>query len=496
MPESAAQQRIALLVLGMHRSGTSVLSGVLSRLDCVMPATPIGAEPENPKGFYESRLVARLNDAILSSSDSAWTDWTAFSKDWYEGRGYERYLPKAVSLIETEFGGGSPIVLKDPRICRLVPFWLAALDRAGYAVRIVLTHRSSEEVRQSLSRRNNIDPAYGRLLWLRHVLDAEYDSRGLSRTFVGYDRLLSDWRREISRVTEGIDPAPFQEMAETGKEIDDFVAPALRHFRSSPMRPEGWFGLAEDILDRWAKTGEDPADHAVLDDIREALDTATPAFDPLIRHVAGAPTEVREKADRHGAAIEELEQETASLRKEIANRSEKLLAAEHKLRVRHHELALLAKRQIEIAEDLSEAEAACHDAKERVSEMAEVEARASEMAEAEARASAMAEMRRRMACLGVKYTGLKIIWLWKHQRTLRRSNIFDAEHYLEQNPDVRSLGMNPARHYLLYGCAEGRDPGPDFSTLGYYRHNPDVLALGMNAALHYIRYGRSEDRSF
>ena len=44
---------------------------------------------------------------------------------------------------------------------------------------------------------------------------------------------------------------------------------------------------------------------------------------------------------------------------------------------------------------------------------------------------------------------------------LLRSGLFDPNWYLEQNPDVAKSGMNPAKHYLLHGASEGRNPSPD-----------------------------------
>lgn len=75
-----------------------------------------------------------------------------------------------------------------------------------------------------------------------------------------------------------------------------------------------------------------------------------------------------------------------------------------------------------------------------------------------------------------------------------QSSLFHHDWYLEHYPDVASSGIDPARHYLLYGWHEGRDPGPGFSTTAYLRANADVAALGINPLLHYVEYGHSEGR--
>lgn len=78
---------------------------------------------------------------------------------------------------------------------------------------------------------------------------------------------------------------------------------------------------------------------------------------------------------------------------------------------------------------------------------------------------------------------------------LRSSGLFEAGWYLLNNPDVARARMDPARHYLLYGGFEGRDPGPGFSSKGYQAANPDVAAAGMNPLLHYLEFGRQEGRA-
>ena len=74
---------------------------------------------------------------------------------------------------------------------------------------------------------------------------------------------------------------------------------------------------------------------------------------------------------------------------------------------------------------------------------------------------------------------------------LMRSDLFDTKWYRRRYPDVAASGIHPVRHFLKYGCAEGRNPGPNFDVAAYYRRRPDVARAGMNALLHYLKYGRS-----
>ena len=88
----------------------------------------------------------------------------------------------------------------------------------------------------------------------------------------------------------------------------------------------------------------------------------------------------------------------------------------------------------------------------------------------------------------------RILMLWSDLKQVRESALFDAEYYLASNPDVRNAGADPARHYLLYGWREGRDPSTAFSTSQYLSNCPDVDRAGVNPLVHYLRHGHREGR--
>ena len=75
--------------------------------------------------------------------------------------------------------------------------------------------------------------------------------------------------------------------------------------------------------------------------------------------------------------------------------------------------------------------------------------------------------------------------------------LFNVNYYLENNIDVKNNGMDPFKHYALYGYTENfdsRDPNPLFDSSYYSQKNPDVVAAGMNQLLHYMQFGWKESR--
>jgi len=77
---------------------------------------------------------------------------------------------------------------------------------------------------------------------------------------------------------------------------------------------------------------------------------------------------------------------------------------------------------------------------------------------------------------------------------VRSTAIFDPDWYIAHNPDVAASGMDPAEHYLQFGGAEGRDPGPDFSAAFYLATYPDVADAGLDPLLHFLVAGAAEGR--
>lgn len=72
-------------------------------------------------------------------------------------------------------------------------------------------------------------------------------------------------------------------------------------------------------------------------------------------------------------------------------------------------------------------------------------------------------------------------------RLIEGSDLFQADWYLQHNPDVALAGIAPAVHYLRAGAGEGRDPGPSFNTRAYLEAHPDVADGAVNPLLHHLQ---------
>ncbi len=286
--QTVARPGVAVVVLGMHRSGTSAMARMLSLLGCDLPKTIMGANSTNQAGHWESQAIARLNDGILTSAGSSWDDWLEFNPEWMRSLKAEEFHDKAKAVLEEQFGSSRLFVLKDPRICRLPAFWFDVIRDKGLKPVAVIPLRNPLEVAASLQKRNGFDPALGQLLWLRHVLDAEYGSRGVPRYFTDFDRLMSNWAAVAMDAASALGISWPRLSNRAREEIDGFLDERYRHHREGHEKVlenrslSHWLREAFAIFSRWAAEGEDKSDFSALDRIREEFTEAAPAFTRLV----------------------------------------------------------------------------------------------------------------------------------------------------------------------------------------------------------------------
>ena len=291
----------AVLVVGMHRSGTSAVARVLNYLGCALPNHLSGMAHDNERGFWESPAVRDLNERILESAGTAWDDWVAFDPSWYESPSAGEFRRNAQAVLEDEFGDGPPFVLKDPRICRLLPLWIDAVRCFGAEPLIVSPIRNPLDVAASLEVRDGIDPSIGLLMWLRSVLDAEVASRGLERHFLRYERLLGAPREVVKQLGDSLGMEGREPPAEACTLIDGFLSPDLRHHRAEDSsvlaNPDvsRWLRSSFDIVHRWTVGDVRSEDRPALDRIRADFDAAAPAFSRAVEVGLEKTRELRDK---------------------------------------------------------------------------------------------------------------------------------------------------------------------------------------------------------
>jgi hypothetical protein len=545
-----------LIVLGMHRSGTSAIAGILTKLGGAAPKTLYPGDIGNERGYFESVPMMAFHDELLASAGSHWCDWRAFNTAWYSSPLCETYKDRAKTLFEDEFGDAAFAIFKDPRICRFLPFWLDVFAAMNITSHVVIPVRSPLEVANSLNKRNNLPLHEGMLLWLRHVLDAEAASRALPRSIVMWREFVSDHRGATDKISRDIGlswPRPSDEGA---RDIEGFLSADLVHNTVSDAELAAcpdvhqWTADSYEALAELVRDPQSLKPMKRLDQVRERFDQSATLFGGLL---ADADTRTEDLMGRIGSMQAERDSWRDRYAAVDADRSAERSAAERRLEAAMNKNAELAAK-LRAAAIAGESLRKDKQALDALLERTRLEA--SQQA-AEFRAQAKEEARRHDEALNGLHEKLtdaeaavahlefqsakrtlpsvlapRALRKWKLVRELVRSGLFDsawylaqyeevrrcglapAQHYLERgfrngylpnpffdtrwylqrNEDVRRSGVNPLIHYAIHGWREGRDPGPGFQTRWYLEANPDVKASGTNPLAHYLRYGRAEGR--
>jgi len=227
---------VALLVIGMHRSGTSATTGAIQRLGVPLgPKLYRGHKGINAKGYFEHADIADTNDEILLNLGSSWDDICLHAPDWSTSEIIEHRKARLQRFVERDFGTDSLWALKDPRIARLLPLWKTVLKDCGVTPVYLFSLRAPGNVSRSLEKRDGFSRDKSMLLWILHYLEAERESRGQPRTFVDYDVFLEDPISELKRVEDRLGIAFPLKPNDHKDLLNDFLSKDLRSHKSKAI---------------------------------------------------------------------------------------------------------------------------------------------------------------------------------------------------------------------------------------------------------------------
>ena len=282
-------RRQALLVLGMHRSGTSAIGGLLALLGACVPKSLMVPTKDNPRGYFESVEVMKANECVLSSAGSRWNDWGQFNPVWIDSLVAEQLRNSLADVVKKEYGTAPLLLIKDPRISRFLPLWLEVLRDQGVAPKIIIPVRHPLAVARSLEVRDHFGRNRSLLLWLRHVLDAESSSRNLPRSFVCYESMLADWKAAARRIATELKIVWPKWSDDTQLKISDFLSSELRHHSETAEAIPGDSEMIEWVRQTYEalmQACEHPLEQATLtnlDRIRHEFNLGSAIYAPVVR---------------------------------------------------------------------------------------------------------------------------------------------------------------------------------------------------------------------
>ena len=227
----APRSRI-ILILGPHRSGTSLVAKSMTCLGAALGERAEWYGPDNPSGFWEHQDVLAINEAILRELNRTWDDIAPLDSSlevWLAMSPNAIALQRAAKeLLRSELAAHSVFAIKEPRMCRLLPFWGSVFHAVNADVSVVHVARFPVDVAASLHRRNNMPMNVGLAVWAEHTRAARANvDRDWPSVTVLYDRMVADPFEQVYRVGAALGLKPDREEAEAFATA--FVREDLRH---------------------------------------------------------------------------------------------------------------------------------------------------------------------------------------------------------------------------------------------------------------------------
>ena len=372
----AVQRRPIVLVLGMHRSGTSLCSHILSTLGVDM-VDEIGVNRGNDKGHWERWEIVEFHDRILR----------LFNRDYF-GRFHDFALPVAwwaeprvaqirkemVAFLERRMGS-SYFGFKDPRTVRLMPVWHQILNELKLAPKRVLCLRNPAQIGRSLNAHDGLDREIGEYRWLVHMIDFFRYTTNFDFCTIEYEEWFNNPSSNIEKLQKFLDLQWQQSEADLGLVLSGIIDPGARHDDADHRKADQ--PLVRTLYTLASRAGQDEARDQIAYIVSQFI-----SFQQLQRPFLQAYEDVAKTA----AKYPEIEQQAMALRAAVSERDAAVEAAEGRAggaearlaealaeieqqRAQIGELAREPGEARSLKESLVERETACSDLSRRVDEL-------------------------------------------------------------------------------------------------------------------------------
>lgn len=216
-----------ILVLGMHRSGTSAITKGLEVLGVDLGQHLLAPAADNPKGFFEDSELQGLNEAWLLELGRLWSSVSLPAPERAPAHLLAQFHQRIHQALDDRVNARL-WAFKDPRMSRLWPYWAPVFREIGLQVRVLLVLRHPRAVAQSLARRNAMPTALSHLLWRLHNHAAALALQQYGGTVVIYEHLMREPQAQLHRLHTALQtPAPTAAALQAYRA--EFLDPALDH---------------------------------------------------------------------------------------------------------------------------------------------------------------------------------------------------------------------------------------------------------------------------
>lgn len=301
--QSGSALQTCIMVVGMHRSGTSALARCFNLLGAQVAVNLVPVEAANETGHWEPARLVELHDEMLLAVGSRWADWRSLDLGGLSGEALAELERDIKQRLVEEYGSAPLFVLKDPRASRFAALYEGLFKELGIDLRYAVAYRNPIEVAQSLLARDGIPPAVSYLVWLRHQLDAELASRNVPRAIVSYEALVANPIEELSKIARELEVEWPENLSNVGQTVTEYLSVKYRHHHSDAVSLANnesipvWVRDTFLCLERLRLNRNDQGAMDELDRVRSAFDAVAAVFgDAYIEAAEAAETKQHSRA--------------------------------------------------------------------------------------------------------------------------------------------------------------------------------------------------------
>jgi hypothetical protein len=197
-PTSVPEKHL-LIVAGPSRSGTSLVTGLVSCLGFYIPQPEVQADKTNPKGFAEPRWAVDFHKRLMQAGSLQRSDTRPDAIDRAtRAAADETARNDLLEWLGVQFQTADRVIVKDPRLVWFVDLYRYAAEQLGVGFGVIMMLRDPAETIRSA------DTAYGRMDtstraagWINYALALERSSRAVPRALVEHGDLMADWRKAL-----------------------------------------------------------------------------------------------------------------------------------------------------------------------------------------------------------------------------------------------------------------------------------------------------------
>lgn len=221
----------AICIVGMHRSGTSVISRLINLLGFYLgeDSNLMRSKTDNPEGFWERNDIFDFHERILALFKMKWDTPIPLPAQWTNLDEIKIFREELTELIVRNFSNHKAWAWKDPRTSILLALWKEVLYDLDIPFSCLVSIRNPLDVAKSLETRNGFphEKSYG--IWFNYNISLLYEILSIPHAVISYDHLINNWQAELERCMPILNMDILLDDEKLKEKINNYINPKSRH---------------------------------------------------------------------------------------------------------------------------------------------------------------------------------------------------------------------------------------------------------------------------